>query len=63
MNSNTKEALIMLGRTLEVYNDGGRAINKAYPYGYEEVMTEYNLALKTIQRRYDELIKSMEDDE
>lgn len=57
MQDDAKIALMMLGDTIDFYDDNGDAVDKAYDDGVEEVVAEYNLAIKTIRRRYDVAMK------
>ena len=64
MGENTKIALMMLGGTIDFYNDGGSAVSEAFYDGIEDdLLDAYNTAIESIQKRYEVLIKLMEDDE
>ena len=64
MGENTKIALMMLGDTIDFYNDGGSAVSEAFYDGIEDdLLDAYNTAIESIQKRYEVLIKLMEDDE
>ena len=59
MTDDAKVALMMLGDTIDFYNDGGVDILEAYNEGEgeEDIEVAYNLALHSIKKRYDVVIK------
>ena len=64
MTDDAKVALMMLGDTIDFYNDGGSAVSEAFYDGMEDdLLDAYNTAIESIQKRYEVLIRLMEDDE
>lgn len=62
MNNDVKIALGMLGETIDFYNDNGTNIEIALDENVDGAIDVYDKALKSIQKRYDVVMKLIKGD-